>query len=290
MGAWGAGSFENDGALDLIAELADGADLTPVTSALAAVNDLGPADYLEAPESEAAVAAAEVVAAIRGARGPALPDEVDEWLESHPSIGLTADLEDAAQRALARVRENSELRELWAEGDGLDTWLRSLDDLARRLTVAGPARPREQSPTRRSRGLQPRPGDVLKLELSPGTFVLLVVLHVSRVWRRAMLVAVPDRLYREGEPFSGSDVPTSTALPVNYVSTTLVADGVCTLLGNHPELLPIFPIPYLQAGGAIYHGDDNLGEIGASAVRPSHNLSGYGDGFIVNRLRRHFGL
>lgn len=48
MGAWGVGSFENDDAMDFIAELQAGG-ISVVRDALQEVAELGTDDYLEAP-------------------------------------------------------------------------------------------------------------------------------------------------------------------------------------------------------------------------------------------------
>lgn len=64
-GAWGSGSFENDDALDLSTNLAQQPDTALVYQTLrGAVRDR--TAYLEAPDGSAAVAAAEVVAALKG--------------------------------------------------------------------------------------------------------------------------------------------------------------------------------------------------------------------------------
>lgn len=133
MGAWGTGSFENDGALDLLDEIVQGSDLKPIWTSLEKINDVGIESYIEAPECEAAIAAAEVVAALRGAPSPALPDEASEWLDAKSPIPVPDVLVDAARRALRRVRNTSELRELWDEGGESALWLASVDDLATRL-------------------------------------------------------------------------------------------------------------------------------------------------------------
>jgi Domain of unknown function (DUF4259) len=77
MGAWGVGSFDNDDAADwLNDQLRRSADLRPIQTALDAVAQLDPTGYLEAPEASAAVAAAEVVAALAGDPAANLPSDV----------------------------------------------------------------------------------------------------------------------------------------------------------------------------------------------------------------------
>jgi hypothetical protein len=128
VGAWGPGSFDNDDALDWLAELTEGSSLGPVNTAFALVQE---ADYLEAPDAAAAVAAAEIVAALMGRPPADLPEEAAEWVQAHPSTpGAT--LVARARGSVIRVREDSELKELWEEGDAGE-WHASMDELAARL-------------------------------------------------------------------------------------------------------------------------------------------------------------
>lgn len=65
MGAWGVQAFENDDAMDFAADLVDADSLDVVATSFEAIV---PGEYLEAPDCCIALAAAEVVAALRGAR------------------------------------------------------------------------------------------------------------------------------------------------------------------------------------------------------------------------------
>ena len=89
MGAWGTGSFENDDAMDWVADLEGSDDLAIVVETLSRVADAGD-DYVETPEGAAAVAAAEVVAALLGASGPTVTDEVREWVNAHAELDVPA--------------------------------------------------------------------------------------------------------------------------------------------------------------------------------------------------------
>src|SRR2546430_16610875 len=64
-GAWGDGNFENDDALDWVADCVKSATPVPVS---AAIDGAVRSKYIEAPEGSAAVAAAEVVAAALGSQ------------------------------------------------------------------------------------------------------------------------------------------------------------------------------------------------------------------------------
>ena len=131
MGAWGADSFENDDALDWLADFCDDPEENVILAALRQVADAGDGDYLEAPDCSAGVAAAEVVAALKGATRY-VPEDVKGCLAaSH--IKPDEHLVETALRALARVRSNSELKELWDESGDAAEWNEALGDLESRL-------------------------------------------------------------------------------------------------------------------------------------------------------------
>ncbi|MFZ3494757.1 DUF4259 domain-containing protein [Streptomyces sp. 5.8] len=115
MGTWDVGPFDNDTAADFCGDLdeaAAGEREGIVRGTLTRVIDA--AGYLEAPESEEAVAAAALVAAQRLGGEPADPIYGPE----EPLSDLTG-LRDLALQALDRVMtEPSELMELWADSDG----------------------------------------------------------------------------------------------------------------------------------------------------------------------------
>jgi hypothetical protein len=115
MGTWDVGPFDNDTAADFCGDLdeaAAGEREGIVRGILTRVIDT--AGYLEAPESEEAVAAAALVAAQCPGGEPADPVYGPE----EPLPDLTG-LRDLALQALDRVMTDlSELMDLWAESDG----------------------------------------------------------------------------------------------------------------------------------------------------------------------------
>jgi hypothetical protein len=130
MGGWGTGSFENDDAQNFLGQLkAFGID--DLGKILVRAGD--ERDYLEAPESSVAIAAAEVIAALRGAPPTNVPREIADWM-STARTGATPDLNELARRAVHKVRTNSELKDLWLEAEGLNEWSAGLRDLEQRLS------------------------------------------------------------------------------------------------------------------------------------------------------------
>ena len=131
MGAWGHKSFDNDSALDWLGELVDG-DASLVEEALDAVADAEADAYLEVDEASAALAAAELVAAALGKGDERLNDDATEWLEDHRAA-VRAIGSARARRAVERVYEASELRELWDENGDDTEWHADVRELLDRL-------------------------------------------------------------------------------------------------------------------------------------------------------------
>ena len=134
MGAWGPGAFENDNACDFAAAVADGGGVSALTEALDRVLS-SEGEYLEAPDAEEGLAAAEIVARLRGSAGEetAYTAAVDAWVKNLRAA-VSDDLAEKARRSTARILvEPSELLELWAESDDFDGWKRGVEELLKRL-------------------------------------------------------------------------------------------------------------------------------------------------------------
>jgi hypothetical protein len=129
MGTWGFGAFENDTAADWAYALEEASDLAPLEAAFDAVEG---GRYLDADLAAEAVAAAEVLAALRGRAAAQLPEEVSAWVAEHPQVVPDVLLADA-RRAVEKVAEDSELKDLWEESDEFAAWRRAVDDLRARL-------------------------------------------------------------------------------------------------------------------------------------------------------------
>lgn len=127
MGAWASGSFGNDTALDFVGELKDFASLRSTLTKFE--KDRG---ELDADDASIALAACDLLAAAIGRPPADLPDVPDFEKEE-----VSEDLLDSAKALVKRVREDSELAELWAEDDDVE-WQAELDALLLRLTPSAP--------------------------------------------------------------------------------------------------------------------------------------------------------
>lgn len=123
-------SFSNDDAFEVLEALDRARGWSALQRRLSrAVKVKG---YLESPESKAAVAAAEVVAAGSGQPPVDLPEVVPAFLER---VGPPdAELLELARAAVARILRDSELRDLWEESKHFSDWQSAMNDLLERLS------------------------------------------------------------------------------------------------------------------------------------------------------------
>jgi hypothetical protein len=127
VGAWGAGVFENDSALDWVVEERGG--IEPVAEALDGAT-ASPDAYLDADD---ACMAAEAVAASRSAPADDLPAGVAGWAKTN-AVRVDAGPVAAALAAMQRVGgDDSELADLWEESGSTGEWREHLDGLRARL-------------------------------------------------------------------------------------------------------------------------------------------------------------
>ncbi|MCE3278101.1 MAG: hypothetical protein K0S44_292 [Bacteroidetes bacterium] len=139
MGAWGINNFDNDGAMDFSSDVVEG-DRSFIKDAILKVTNTGDDDYLEAPDCENALAAIEFIAAQKGKPSPDFPEEAQAWIKNNDLLNFTSglfrkriDITGISLQAIERIGSNSELQELWEEGDEYEDWLKVLEDLKNRI-------------------------------------------------------------------------------------------------------------------------------------------------------------
>ncbi|MBX3057766.1 MAG: DUF4259 domain-containing protein [Anaerolineae bacterium] len=132
MGAWGIGSFENDTAMDWLIDF-EANDFRLIDRTLAGVAAMQAVDVLDADEACEVLAAAECVAAAAGFPAASLPDEVENWASANRPIQVKPAYVRMALTAVARVRTQSELKDLLAETDDYVAWDTAVADLQSRL-------------------------------------------------------------------------------------------------------------------------------------------------------------
>jgi hypothetical protein len=135
LGAWGVGTFENDTACDYAGEIAAGEDLSRIEATLTRVLGAG-TSYLEAPDAEEALAAADIIARLGGRFGKrdSYTAAIDKWID-RVKLPPSRQLVEKARSTIARIlTEPSEIVELWSDADELDAWKSSVEELSARLS------------------------------------------------------------------------------------------------------------------------------------------------------------
>lgn len=112
-GGWGVGSFENDGALDWAYELTASRSSLVIRMAFRSLPNGGD---IGVDSCSAAMAAAEVVAALKNKSTTSLPPEVARWVRNHYPVYQDS-LRDKALTAIEACvnKHRSELAQQWLE-------------------------------------------------------------------------------------------------------------------------------------------------------------------------------
>jgi Domain of unknown function (DUF4259) len=236
MGALGTGSFDNDDALDFVVRLEREGE-TAIRAAFEDVTGLDARDYLEAPEASSAIAAGEVVAAARDGDVSRLPEAVQDWLLAGHGDGLaTPALLALAHRAVERVLVQSELKELWEEGDGdaqSEAWEIGVRQLIARLGGTA-ASPKAQPPKRRK---------TKKAIFEPGVLLRVDLDDQWHTYARMLARSPKFAFYDCRVSIPVEDVLSIVKRPVLFVLAVSASRGHWPKIGHVPlEMAPI-PIP-----------------------------------------------
>lgn len=130
MGSWGYRNFENDDALDFLAEAET--DDRAVVMALEKVLHARSSDYVDATDSARALAGVELLAAKQGRGSVDFPKSGRVVIQMLPDP--TPALIQKALAVISRIDTNSELRELMDDGGSGESFSRVLDDLRQRVS------------------------------------------------------------------------------------------------------------------------------------------------------------
>ncbi|HEX8849084.1 MAG TPA: DUF4259 domain-containing protein [Gemmatimonadaceae bacterium] len=141
MTTWSTDGAASGDALLWLADLDPTQGVHPVRRALRSVADAAD-PHVEPTRAQIALVAAELVAALHGQPGSALPPSGHAWVAAvggvePPRRDADMDLLVLATRALDMVVTSSQLADERSLQPGADSWRRSTDDLRMRLAAAG---------------------------------------------------------------------------------------------------------------------------------------------------------
>jgi hypothetical protein len=128
---WGAGLFQDDLATDFAAQIVESDSLAVVRRALERAGEAR--GHLLYEFAVHALIAGEVLAALGGRPAKAMPPELQDWIAGRPGKVIPDTLWPLARTAVERVKQDSEISELWARSDQFGRWIGSVDDLLGRL-------------------------------------------------------------------------------------------------------------------------------------------------------------
>jgi hypothetical protein len=133
MGAWGHRNFENDSAMDFVGDFLVSPTEVFSSDSLAFVIDANAEEeFIEVDEASAALAAAEIVAAVIGRAASGLPKELSAAI-GKMGFEPNQKLINRARKAVAVILRESELQELWAETGEPNDWQQVQNELLTRL-------------------------------------------------------------------------------------------------------------------------------------------------------------
>jgi hypothetical protein len=128
---WGAGLIQDDLATDFATHIVEGDGLAVMRRALTAAGQAR--GHLVYELAVHALIAGEVLAALGGRPAAAMPPELQDWVAAHRDGAVSDALWPLAQTAVGRVKEDSEISELWARSNQFGWWIKKVDDLLGRL-------------------------------------------------------------------------------------------------------------------------------------------------------------
>jgi hypothetical protein len=133
MSMWGAGLFQDDLATGFVAEIVRPEGLAALERALADARQTS--GHLLYEAAIRALIAAEALAALGGRPATPLPTELADWAAHSRNDAIPEAWWALASGAVERVKEDSELAELWARSEELARWVGKVDDLLARLAA-----------------------------------------------------------------------------------------------------------------------------------------------------------
>jgi hypothetical protein len=136
---WGAGLFQDDLATDFATQIIEGSGLDVVRHALKGAGQVR--GHLLYEFAVRALISGEVLAALAGRPAKAMPSELRDWVAAHRGDAIADALWPLARSAVERVKEDSEISELWARSDQFSWWIEEVDDLLNRLDQSASASP-----------------------------------------------------------------------------------------------------------------------------------------------------
>lgn len=134
MGSWGFTNFDNDTAQDFVADVEEGG-IDRIVSAIEVIKTIEEDAYLDSDLCSEALAAIEYIATAKGHMAEDFPEDAEDWVTAHKAqLQIIRGIVGKCKDAIDRIKNNSELKELWEETEDFENWNKVLDDLNTRIS------------------------------------------------------------------------------------------------------------------------------------------------------------
>lgn len=136
-----------------------------------------------------------------------------------------------------------------------------------------------------------REGDIICIPLKDGFVASGIILHVSRLFPKAVMLGIFDTIFTSMEEIDPDSLTAQFAVSPNYVGKAIIVDGDWPVIGHSQRLLEKSTIPELAMVTTIYYKDEivkTLDSIKKAQAYPS--LAALGKIYVEEMLRKHFGI
>lgn len=135
MGSWGYTNFDNDTAQDFVADVEE-EGIDRIVSAIEVIKTIEEDAYLDSDLCAEALAAMEYIATAKDRMAEDFPEDAEDWVKAHKAqLLIIRGIVAKCQQAIDRIKNNSELKDLWEETEDFDNWNKVLDDLNTRISA-----------------------------------------------------------------------------------------------------------------------------------------------------------
>jgi hypothetical protein len=134
------------------------------------------------------------------------------------------------------------------------------------------------------------PGDVICVPIADDKVVVGIVLHISNLFRNAVLVGFYKQLFPSCDAVDINLLGGDFIWIPNYTGKKELTDGTWQVIGNSPKLLHVATIPHLVVVSDVYFKDEVIRHLNPDEANKYPILSVAGGGAIEARLKRHFAL
>ena len=139
-----------------------------------------------------------------------------------------------------------------------------------------------------SRKVSVHPGDIIAVTLRNTGVVPGLVLHVSKYFRKGMIVGFYDALFPDAAQIHIEELGGPFIETPNYTSVEMVQEGDWPIIGQSAELLSSSNVPTLRVVYDLFLRDDVVGRVAPADAKAYPVLQMMGKVYLENMLARHF--